>query len=235
MEYGQVPQHEVDTSQRASGGAPWHAAVLCGIINGIITIPVMTSFAAIIFQVSLGRTWYHLSLTLPQNHHKTRAAAFAAVRIYLSAVQQESLGKYCNTSTFHALQAYTGMLLQDHFFQPVLSDMVKLVFLSSGVHQVIFSVKSTLPYAVGQVQDVGLIFLSAMATSVVEACKKAGQDREVTQGTVLVTLLVTTFLVGILIILTGTAILHSLCMVYSQTKPRNISLVCTCLPTCVVT
>lgn len=84
--------------------------------------------------------------------------------------------------------------------------MVKLVFLSSGVHQVIFSVKSTLPYAVGQVQDVGLIFLSAMATSVVHACKKAGQEREVTQGTVLVTLLLTTILVGVLIILTGTVI-----------------------------
>ena len=84
--------------------------------------------------------------------------------------------------------------------------MVKLVFLSSGVHQVIFSVKSTLPYAVGQVQDVGLIFLSAMATSVVHACKQAGQEREVTQGTVLVTLLLTTILVGVLIILTGTVI-----------------------------
>ena len=84
--------------------------------------------------------------------------------------------------------------------------MVKLVFLSSGVHQVIFSVKSTLPYAVGQVQDVGLIFLSAMATSVVHACKSAGQEREVTQGTVLVTLLLTTILVGVLIILTGTVI-----------------------------
>lgn len=99
--------------------------------------------------------------------------------------------------------AHSWSRLQDHFFQPILSDMVKLVFLSSGVHQVIFSAKSTLPYAVGQVQDVGLIFLSAMATSVVEACKKAGQEREVIQGTVLVTLLLTTLLVGLLIILTG--------------------------------
>ena len=120
------------------------------------------------------------------------------------------------------------MLPQDHFFQPVLSDMVKLVFLSSGVHQVIFSVKSTLPYAVGQVQDVGLIFLSAMATSVVEACKKAGQDREVTQGTVLVTLLVTTFLVGILIILTGMVVFCIACADSSQSyyflqhQPGNV-------------
>ena len=180
-----------------------------------------------------GITWYNMGPLVfhpAPNHDKTRAAVLAAVWIYLSALQQESLGKHCNTSTFHALQAYKGMLLQDHFFQPVLSDMVKLVFLSSGVHQVIFSVKSTLPYAVGQVQDVGLIFLSAMATSVVEACKKAGQDREVTQGTVLVTLLVTTFLVGILIILTGMVMLNSLCIIYSQTNLRHTSLVCTRLP-----
>lgn len=94
-------------------------------------------------------------------------------------------------------------LLQDHFFQPVLGQMVKLVFLSSGVHQLVFSIKSTLPFAVGQVQDVGLIFLSAMATSVVDACHKAGKDSDVTLGTVLVTLLLTTFLVGVLIIVTG--------------------------------
>ncbi len=81
--------------------------------------------------------------------------------------------------------------------------MVKLVFLSSGVHQLIFSIKSTLPFAVGQVQDVGLIFLSAMATSIVETCTKAGKDSATTLGTVLLTLLLTTFLVGVLIILTG--------------------------------
>ena len=81
--------------------------------------------------------------------------------------------------------------------------MVKLVFLSSGVHQIIFSLRSTLPFAVGQVQDVGLIFLSAMATHVVDACHKAGQDSDTTLGTVLLTLLLTTLLVGVLIILTG--------------------------------
>ena len=42
-----------------------------------------------------------------------------------------------------------------------------------------------------------------MATSVVEACHKAGKDSDTTLGTVLVALLLTTFLVGVLIILTG--------------------------------
>lgn len=51
VEYGRVPPQETETSHKASNNPPWHAAVLCGIINGIITVPVMTSFAAIIFQV----------------------------------------------------------------------------------------------------------------------------------------------------------------------------------------
>lgn len=62
IEYG--PAH-VDMGlavQKAPGSPPWHAAVLCGVINGIITIPVMTSFAAIIFQVlgtsGLAQQWH---------------------------------------------------------------------------------------------------------------------------------------------------------------------------------
>ncbi|KAA6425635.1 MAG: Sulfate Permease Family [Trebouxia sp. A1-2] len=146
---GPMPDaREPPTTTKQTRAAQVQAALLCGVINSIITIPVMTSFAAIIFQ--------------------------------------------------------------DHFFQPVLGQMVKLVFLSSGVHQLTFSIKSTLPFAVGQVQDVGLIFLSAMATSIVETCSKAGKDSATTLGTVLLTLLLTTFLVGVLIILTGTLKLASL-------------------------
>ena len=54
-----------------------------------------------------------------------------------------------------------------------------------------------------QVQDVGLIFLSAVATSVVHLGKEAGIRDEEILGTTLVTLLLMTFAVGILIILTG--------------------------------
>ena len=54
-----------------------------------------------------------------------------------------------------------------------------------------------------QVQDVGLIFLSAVATSVVHLGKEAGIKDEEILGTTLVTLLLMTFAVGILIILTG--------------------------------
>ena len=56
--------------------------------------------------------------------------------------------------------------LQAPVYAPHLAILVKLMFLSSAIHQLVFVLSSGLPFAVGQVQDVGLIFLSAMATSV---------------------------------------------------------------------
>ena len=50
--------------------------------------------------------------------------------------------------------------------------LVKLVLFSSAVHQTVFVTTSSLVFAVGQVQDAGLIFLSSMANQVVEALEK---------------------------------------------------------------
>ena len=54
-----------------------------------------------------------------------------------------------------------------------------------------------------QVQDVGLIFLSAMASSVAVECQHAGASPEATLGTALVTLTASTFLVGSAVTLVG--------------------------------
>ena len=45
--------------------------------------------------------------------------------------------------------------------------LVKLVLFSAAVHQACYVASSTMEFAVGQVQDAGLIFLSAMARAVV--------------------------------------------------------------------
>ena len=48
---GPMPNtHNPRTGEKQTRAAQIQAAFLCGVINGIITIPVMTSFAAIIFQ-----------------------------------------------------------------------------------------------------------------------------------------------------------------------------------------
>ena len=127
---------------------------------------------------------------------------------------------------------------QDPFFHPMLGSLVKLVFLSSALHQAAFAALSSMPFAVGeagggvvgvrcgpvccccaehgrlpalpcalpaagQVQDVGLIFLSAMASAVVQQCGEAGWPQGDTLATVLATLTLATGAVGILIVGTG--------------------------------
>lgn len=53
----------------------------------------------------------------------------------------------------------------------------------------------------GQVQDVGLIFLSAMATSIAGICAEAGRDAATALGTSLLTMSIATFLTGALTLL----------------------------------
>lgn len=60
--------------------------------------------------------------------------------------------------------------VQDETYEAYLPQLAKLAFLASAVHQAVFLLFSTLPFAVGQVQDVGLIFLSAMASSISARC-----------------------------------------------------------------
>ena len=47
-------------------------------------------------------------------------------------------------------------------YAPYLDRLTKLGFLASGLHQLVFTLSSSLPFAVGQVQDVGLVFLASM-------------------------------------------------------------------------
>ena len=54
-----------------------------------------------------------------------------------------------------------------------------------------------------QVQDVSLIFQSAMATSIAAMCAAAGYAPEEALGTTLVTLVIATFVAGVLIMLVG--------------------------------
>jgi hypothetical protein len=42
--------------------------------------------------------------------------------------------------------------VQDPAYSNYLGDLAKLGFFASGVHQAVFTIMSTLPYAVGQVQ-----------------------------------------------------------------------------------
>ena len=55
-----------------------------------------------------------------------------------------------------------------------------------------------------QVQDVGLIFLSAMTTAIAHTCREQDLDTREALGSSLLTIAVSTFVVGLLVVLTGT-------------------------------
>lgn len=62
--------------------------------------------------------------------------------------------------------SFTTIIFRHDYYQFALPTLIKLVIFSSMIHQVSFSALSTLPYSIGQVQDAGLIFLSAMSASI---------------------------------------------------------------------
>jgi SulP family sulfate permease len=84
-------------------------------------------------------------------------------------------------------------------FNAFLPFLVKLVLFSSAIHQICFTVFSSLPFAVGQVQDAGLIFLCTMANSVANGM--ANSDKEAIVPTTLFVLSICTALLGVMLII----------------------------------
>lgn len=107
--------------------------------------------------------------------------------------------------------AYVTIMFPSKRFAAFMCPLARLAFLSSAIHQVTMSFRSSLPFAIGQVQDVGLIFLSAMSTSVASlviagpGADEAEQDKadQVMVTTTLVAMSLATCLTGLLLMLVG--------------------------------
>lgn len=101
--------------------------------------------------------------------------------------------------------SFAQIIFRDPVFQPFLNDLVKLVLMSAAIHQLCFTATSSLPFAIGQVQDAGLIFLSAMASATVRALEAAEEDIPMNEviATVLFTLASSTALLGVALVVTG--------------------------------
>jgi SulP family sulfate permease len=78
-----------------------------------------------------------------------------------------------------------------------------MTVVSGVVHQLCFSMFSSLPFAVGQVQDAGLIFLSQMASRMVDHCRSRGYDDETMLATVTVGLSLSTAFLGCCLVILG--------------------------------
>ncbi|KAF1777595.1 SLC26A/SulP transporter domain [Phytophthora cactorum] len=102
--------------------------------------------------------------------------------------------------------SFAQIIFRDPEFQPYMNDLVKLVLVSAAVHQICFTCVSSLPFAMGQVQDAGLIFLSAMCSSIIKSLHEMRGDdfsMEEVLATTLFTMAVSTAVLGAALIITG--------------------------------
>ena len=87
------------------------------------------------------------------------------------------------------LIGYTHIIFQRPFFAPYMPQLIRLLCASAIVHQLTMSTFSKLPFAVGCVQDAGLIFLSAIANRVLAYTAADLAKGELTEEDVLATVL----------------------------------------------
>lgn len=107
------------------------------------------------------------------------------------------------TIVIPVIMSFGNIIYQNAAFQPYMPVLVKLTMVSGVVHQLAFSSLSSLPFAVGSVQDAGLIFLSSMASNMVSYCNERGYPDDVLLATVTVGLAVATVILGVGLIIIG--------------------------------
>ncbi|KAE8970719.1 hypothetical protein PF002_g28046 [Phytophthora fragariae] len=104
--------------------------------------------------------------------------------------------------TIPAMYSYAVILFSHKDFEDFMPALSKLVMFSSVVHQVMFTLMSSLPFSIGQVQDAGLIFLNTTATSI---CDLLGDDVpvEAKVTTSIVTIGIATAALGVCLVVMG--------------------------------
>jgi SulP family sulfate permease len=94
-------------------------------------------------------------------------------------------------------------MFSEQVYAPFMPSLAKLCLLSSATHQLIMSVFSTLPFAVGQVQDAGLIFLQRMTTRIARRLVDEGEPDNVVVSTALTATALSTATLGLCLIFIG--------------------------------
>ena len=98
---------------------------------------------------------------------------------------------------------YAAVIFNNAVFQPHMNALSKLVIFSSFMHQLGFLLFSTLDFAIGTVQDAGLIFLSTMSNAIANRMLDDGETEQAILSTTLVLLCSGTALLGLVLIVIG--------------------------------
>lgn len=107
------------------------------------------------------------------------------------------------TMVIPVLMSFASIIYQHDAFQPYMPVLVRLTIFSGIVHQLCFSTFSSLPFAVGSVQDAGLIFLSSMTAFIVDYCHSQEYPDDTILATATVGLGIGTAVLGCGLILIG--------------------------------
>jgi hypothetical protein len=102
------------------------------------------------------------------------------------------------------LYGYAAVIFNHSVFTPHMNALSKLVILSSLVHQLGFTLFSSLPFAIGTVQDAGLIFLSSMSNQLAtKILDSDGGTEEQVLSTTLALLSLGTASLGLVLVVMG--------------------------------
>ena len=102
-----------------------------------------------------------------------------------------------------ALFGYAAVIFNHPIFANHMNVLSKLLISSSLIHQLGFTLFSSLPFAIGTVQDAGLIFLSAMSNSIANRMIEEGHTESEILSTTLALLCLGTALLGLVLVLMG--------------------------------
>ena len=102
-----------------------------------------------------------------------------------------------------SLYGYAAVIFNNPIFNNHMNALSKLVLFSSLVHQLGFLLFSSLDFAIGTVQDAGLIFLSSMANTIADIMIEDGHSEAEIVSTTLVLLCAGTALLGLVLVIMG--------------------------------
>lgn len=189
---------------------------LSGKLSSQSSLPTITSVASMSSSSGQQVVQVPISSTVTAEDETNKKEPYAISALY---------GLINVTIILPVLMSFGTIIYKDKAFEEYLPVLVKLTVLSGAVHQICFSIFSSLPFAVGQVQDAGLIFLSAMAGTIVNYCQSTSSTsnpydpvEEHILATTTVLLPLSTAILGIGLILIGQANLAS----YVQLLPTPV-------------
>lgn len=126
---------------------------------------------------------------------------FPSFLVAISTISQ--LNILPRIDTVPGLYGYAAVIFSHEVFVPHRNALSKLVIFSSLIHQLSFTLFSSLPFAIGTVQDAGLIFLSSMSNALATEIIQQGGSDEMILSTVLVILSMGTASLGLVLIAIG--------------------------------